>query len=246
MGGWKHGGMGAVSNNAEDKARSMERVVNKLRKAGGLVLFNYYIPVELSVAGIDTATGIRHDVRIDNPAARFRGLAVHLDGSNWLMPADALSDEAIVSFCRQMDRYTDFVGGSGEAPAYWSTPLREEEYRKFIDIADKKFCNHVRQLSASLIDCIANADARLREAMAAPEWATMTPKDRAAKENYRNNCVRSRIKRADEELSAAIECAERFDASERVSDLIDALRAAIRSERTSFNAIARSRGVKVA
>lgn len=240
----RRGGMASLTGSQESKARDMERVLAKLRNGGGLVLVNYYIPVELSTSG--QANGIEHGVRIPNPASSFRGLGIHLDGSNWLMTAEALADDTVQNFFANVDAYSSFVGKEGESPAHWSTPLRDSEWQKFIEIADRKFTTYIRNISASLIKCIANADDALRMAVDAPEWISKTDKERNKDENYRNNQVRNHIRTADERLASALKAAEAFDATESVSDLLEALRAAISSEREAFNAIAASRGVKAA
>jgi hypothetical protein len=226
----------------------MSRVLDNLRNGGGLFIVNYYIPVELSRLTVEVPsqrTG-RTVTRlaVPNPAADWRGLAIHLDGSNWLMTGESLKDCAVQDFFGRMDDYKDFVGGQGESPAYWDTKLRDEEHAKFLAIAERKFMTYVRNLHTSLIECIASADAALREAMEAPEWKEASEKERSATETYRHNRVRSRIKKADEELEASIKCAEAFDMTEEMESLFSALRSAIRSQRESFNAVAESRNIK--
>jgi hypothetical protein len=230
----------------EGKVRDMERVLRKLKSEGGLFILNYYIPVELSVSSGTRGQADYIPVRVENPASYFRGIGIHLDGSNWLMTKEALESDTVQDFLSTMDEYKDFIGGQGESPAYWDTHIREEEYQKFLTIAERKFMEYVRNLHTSLINCIGSADESLRTAQNSPEWASMTEKQRNTAEAYRNNRVRSRIKKADEELADAIKCAEAFDMTENLENLLAGLRAAIRSQRESFNAIAASRNIKVA
>lgn len=238
------------TNGAESKAKDMQRVIESLKSGGGLFIVNYYIPVELSRLTVEVPsqrTG-RTVTRlaVPNPAADWRGIAIHLDGSNWLMTGESLKSDEVQDFFGRMDNYKDFMGGAGETPAYWDTQLRDEEHVKFLAIAERKFMQYVRNLHGSLIECIASADDALRTAMESPEWATMDEKAQQKEENYRNNRIRSRIKKADQELTDAIKCAESFDMAENLEDLFSALRNAISSQRSSFNATAESKGIKVA
>lgn len=245
MGSSRDGLAGRYAKSAESKAYDMERVLRKLMSEGGLFLVNYYIPVELSTSGVDPVSG-PYGIRISNPASSFRGIGIHLDGSNWLMTAEGLASEEVQDFFTNMDEHKSFQGREGESPAYWHTMLRQEEYEKFVNIAQNKFCAHVRKLHASLIECIANADEALATAMKSEEWTTLTAKQQETAQSYRNNRIRARIKNADKELADAIKCAEAFDMNENLTDLFAGLRAAIRSHRQAFNVFASEAGIKLA
>jgi hypothetical protein len=242
----RHGGLALRSYNAESRIKDMERVIRKLKTEGGLYIVNYYVPAELSMP---TAT---QGIRVPNPSRWWRGIAVHLDGSNWLMTAKALESDVVQEFFANLNEYSDFIGSQGESPAYWDTPLRDDQYQKFVGMAEMKFRRMVVNIHTSLIQTIGNADQQLKDKeeeftkRVRGEIAGGHPSEREELNavRYRHNRVRATLKAAAEELNKAIECAERYDMTECLDDLFDGVRSGIMSQVHSFNALMGEVGLK--
>lgn len=120
----------------------------------------------------------------------------------------------------------------------------ESEVAAIKEMAREELEGEIRRAHTALIDNIAAADDRLKEAMNIMGPISPATLDKA--EEYRDNQVRTHIKKAGEHLINAISCAELFDNTENVKDLLDALREAVNSQRSSFNVRMYAKGRKPA
>lgn len=110
-------------------------------------------------------------------------------------------------------------------------------------IAIRELEKEIRACHTSMIKTIDKADKALREGLQAlPQ--DCTERDVTALNQLRDSAIRAGLKKASEALDRAIICAEQFDATECVDDLIKAFKLARESAVQSFNADAIRRGVK--
>jgi hypothetical protein len=145
--------------------------------------------------------------------------------SVWIMPESSLNEQEIIDL---------FTLWTNEGITFDVMAYDPRETDKIRDKARRMIDEEVRRIHTSLIVNIGNADQQLKEAMAIE--GPMTPNTMDKAEEYRDNRVRGMIKIASEALDRSIACAELFDAGEKVSDLLTALRETINSQRATFNA----------
>ena len=130
-------------------------------------------------------------------------------------------------------------------------PWHPEAGAQIRKIAEEELMEEVRRQHTALIQGIDNADIALRNAQEelerrAEEGQEVTEKDRARVQSKRDSAIRGRLKEAIYDLESAIKSAELFDETENVRDLLNGLRAAIRSRASSFNAEMEARGGRLA
>lgn len=119
-------------------------------------------------------------------------------------------------------------------------------------IVYEELCEEVQRLHQAFITKLFNASDRLKKLesemdLKEASGGVVSRKDRDDAQSTRDNSIRATIKRAGEELNAAIESAKLFDAFEKISDLLDGFRKVIKAETSTFNAeMARKSGKKAA
>lgn len=179
--------------------------------------------------------------KLPNPSHLLWGLGFfRFDGSCWIGPKKKVP--ALADITNEWDQYKETTLTNGKVEVDYCIIRQPSEYREmFKQRARKALDEEIRRVHTSLIDCIANADETLKKVLE-KEGVTWNQERKA--ESIRDSAIRARIRKAQEELKNCINCALSFDEMERVSDLIAALRAAINSQKESFNAAMMAKGGK--
>ena len=173
--------------------------------------------------------------KVPNPAAILHGIGlIHLLESGWI----ARESDLRLPEMQDLIQYWDTEGID-----YDIIPQGEEARTILLTKAQQRLDKRIRQLHTSLIQRIASANDRYEEAM---HQEAITPNEAEQADSYRDNTIRSILKGCGEALNASISCAEKFDTTMEVQDLLDALRAAIQSEAQAFNALMLRKGSKPA
>lgn len=208
--------------------RSIDRMVNAAKKLNEKIsMLIYDIPV---VKNGDCP----------NPSHILWHYGFRLNDSCWVLPESSLNSPRVQKLLEHWKHHNIST---------YIIPYAAEALAQIRAIANEKIREEIVRAHTSLITRIASADARLVEAIKAleekeKEGQEVTAKDREKVDAYRDNTVRSIIRTASEHLEASIHCAERFDESENVEDLIAGLRQAIQASAAAFNASMRAKGSK--
>jgi hypothetical protein len=172
-----------------------------------------------------------------NPSRMLWRHGFRLNFSCWVLPAKELENEEIAAL---LDNWA--IAGI----KHYVIEYAESQMEVVRKIAAEKIDEELRRIHGSLIACIDSADQALKAAIQSPEWQAMDADARRERENYRCAAIRSRINLAVKEFAAALACAEMYDATERLADLLAGVRAAIRSRQEAFAITASLRGIKAA
>lgn len=118
----------------------------------------------------------------------------------------------------------------------------KESQQKIREIAADKLAKEIARAHGSLIQRIDNADQTLKQALAqAEQEQSMSASDLTKK---RDLAVRAIINTAAKSLSDCIACAEQFDLTGQVQDLLDALKKVTAAQAEAFNAVAKLKHIK--
>lgn len=197
---------------ADQKIAQLESLVSQVREDDIYFGLNYQIPTE-----------IRQQVGC--PAARLWRIAAGDGGSYWFLPARHCEHPIL----------TELMATWSAHGVTWSLlEYSEKETQRIRKMATDMLEKQIADTQRSMIECIAKADASLREAME-KEGITLSQQQQA--DTARDNRVRSIIREAQERLSRAIGCAETFDETMKTKDLLIGLREAIRAQAAAFNAL---------
>lgn len=130
---------------------------------------------------------------------------------------------------------------------FQSLPLHDTIAAMVRESAKEKLRAQIVSWHRSLVLNIASASDRIAEVKAAVlADESKGTAELEASETKEHNSMRATIKEACESLEIAIQLAELYDDSQDTKALIDGLRAAIRSQAQTFNAMARMRRIKLA
>lgn len=236
--------LAAVSRQAAKEVEGvddLERGVDHRRKMidaleGDLWRVNYYIPTALEGEG-------------EHPSKVFHRHAVSLDGSNWVFTDRELKHPEVQVLIREWEKVQPVRVRTAAgyvrtvAVEFWVEKYHPEEVEKALQRARNALHNHLIDVHTSLIERIAGASDRLREAQEKlPPEATEQERKRPQEAHY--SALRGALRDATEAFRAALLAAEAFDERENLSDLFEGVRAAIRAEALAANAILRDAGRK--
>ncbi len=162
--------------------------------------------------------------------------------SCWCLPEERLEQPSIRKLVALWEK---------EGARYDVVEFSEKAHEKIRNMAEKKLHEELVRQHTSLITRIANANDRLAQAQkdfeeALKQDGEVTSAQQTEVLKKRDTEVRSIITTAGKHLNAAISCAEVFDTSDQVHDLMVALREAIKAEAQAFNAEAKVKGIKPA
>ena len=160
---------------------------------------------------------------VSNPSALLWWHGFRHLKSSWILPEEALGHPDIK-----------------ELLAYWSTrkvtcdilPYAEEGVAQIRRLARRALETEMARQHAALIASIEAADKELEKAQAASSDAA----GRLAADRDREQRVREAIKRAQESFAAVLQCAQTYDETEEVRDLLAAQRHLVECRREAFNA----------
>lgn len=214
--------------NTEVRIARLQEVINNI-SADGYVMLVYDIPTD------------KNDV-CPNPSGMLWRYGFRMNLSCWVIPT------------RNMER-----ARIKEELALWDAnkikwhvvPYADSAMDQIRGIAQEKLDEEVRRVHTSFIEMIATADETLKEKYAefdaiVKEGGEVTTKQREKVESLRDNRVRTILRQAAERLNAAIECAEAFDTTEQLADLLRGIKTAHESYVLAFNADAKQKRIKPA
>lgn len=159
-----------------------------------------------------------------NPSALLWRYGFRSTKSVWILPERNLKAQEVVDLLALWTAHKIKV-------RVWKYDA--EEVSKIKDAAREELEDEIRRAHTSLIESIGSADKQLKEALEIE--GPMTPNSVDKAEEYRDNRVRATIRIAAEALDRAIACAQLFDQTENVNDLLEALRETVNSHKNSFN-----------
>lgn len=171
-----------------------------------------------------------------NPSSWLWRYGFRFNLSVWMVPLKTINDQD--SQVSQAIRHWQSHG----VRVRW-VRQHPDEARKIQEYAIEDLRIQLVEWHTSLIRTIEGADKKLREELdkLPPE---STERDELRLHQQRDSAIRGCIKKASDNLDSALKCAEIFDMTEDVDDLVRALRFARESALQSFNADAIRRGVK--
>lgn len=197
---------------------------------------NYDIP-----CATDPETGRRLSTGVvPNPSDWWWAFGARLTLSQWLFTREGLEDP-LVQECIQswLDRPEKDV----KVRVVKQCPSQTELLRGW---AREKLQEMVGKAHQSMIDCIATAHDRWQAAEKALDEQQLNQITLSTRRKRNlsklDQDTRNVLRAAAADLNNAIKCAEQFDMTEDVQDLLRAFRLAVHSQRQSFNAEARARG----
>lgn len=179
---------------------------------------------------------------VTNPSYLLWPFGFRMTESCWCIPADKIDSPILQHLFKLWDR---------ENIKYFVAPFGAAAQDKLLAKALDELDAEIRRQHASLIYRLESASKRYEEARTEIEakigrGEEVTEKELTHPQTYHVNTVRSVLQGAAKNLSAAIKCAETFDLTENVKDLLDAVKLAIQSQADAFNAQARAKGFKPA
>jgi hypothetical protein len=176
---------------------------------------------------------VKMNKQCPNPSHIFWRYGFRLNDSCWVFTGKGLNTNCVQSELRlwQQHKIATFI-----------IRYHDDEVAQIRAIAQIKLEEEIRRVHTSLITTIDRADQQLKDALV--EVSCVTPEARDEAQKKRDLAVRARINTATEALDAAISCAEHFDTSESVSELLRGLRMAVRSRAITFNHSAREKHIK--
>jgi hypothetical protein len=168
-----------------------------------------------------------------NPSPKLWRVGFRLNDSCWVLPTKNL-EHGIVTDLLTLWHSAEL---NGRKVKTYTIEYAESQNEKVREIAREKLSEEIVRIHTSLITRLDSAakrlDAAREELRSSPLW---NEADEDKLECKRGNEVRAIIRQSATLLESAIECAQTFDETENVADLLNALRDAIRSERDAFNA----------
>jgi hypothetical protein len=175
-----------------------------------------------------------------NPSSILWHYGFRLNKSCWVLPTENLSAPAVVEL---LDHWATF-----ENVEAYTLHVDQRDMKLMKKKANERLTEEIVRSHTALINRIANASdnmARAAEKIES-EMTEGTDQRTEAEKNVlrlRDQAVKAAIRDAAEDLRAAIECAQTFDETENVRELLRGLRAAVDAEAKAFNADAKARGV---
>lgn len=171
-----------------------------------------------------------------NPSSWLWRYGFRFNLSVWMVPLKTINDED--SQVSQAIRHWQSHG----VRVRW-VRQHPDEAKKIQEYAIEDLRIQLVEWHTSLIRTIEGADTKLREELdkLPPE---STERDELRLQQQRDSAIRKCLGKASDNLDSALKCAEIFDMTEDVDDLVRALRFARESALQSFNADAIRRGVK--
>ncbi len=216
---------------AEQRIAGLQQVVDSASK--DFVLLIYDIPQALAS-------------ECPNPSYLLWKYGARINLSCWFMPAESLERDDIKRMLTRWKRYTTYVDDHGVTQTgvtCFVIPQDPMQRNAIRGIALLNLDEEIRRQHTSLIECLNNADLALKAAQDAED---ATERSRSAAQGKRDNAQRAKLKKANDEMAAAIRCAEAFDMTMEVKDLLEGLRHAISARREAFNAEMVSKGSRPA
>jgi hypothetical protein len=159
--------------------------------------------------------------------------------SCWIMPRRFLAHPTIRAMIALWSALSKRVSKVKDRVKVRTIRQHDEELQTIRQMAVEALDEAVREWHGRLIEGIGKADADLAAALKADG---LTSKDQERIESKRDNDIRAKLRQAAADLDRAIRCAEQFDATESVSDLISAFRELTRTQTGTFNARMRQLG----
>ncbi len=201
---------------------SMRKVIEKLKKEG--------------VWQIQYDIG--QDTGVTNPSNILWRYGFRSTLSCWILPQSSMEKTRVQDLLKHWEETGVDVT---------ILPIGAEGIETIIRKAEKELDREIRRVHTSLINNIAAADQRLKDAQAKFEERekigdNVTDKEQQTALAKRDNDVRKNLRLAGNFLNDAIICAEMFDNTERVEHLLKALRECLKSSTESFNAEMRLKG----
>lgn len=219
----------------------MERRVNTLRSVsetlrGDVYMLIYDIPEALSS-------------ECPNPSRDFWRVGFRLNKSCWVMPQKGLDSHTVQNTLKHWESVPHTRVEVPGLPGYFRSvgvkvhviKYAADQLATIRQIAADMLQEELIRIHTSLIQRIASADDRLREAQEALrqtelEGTSVSANDRERAEAARDNSARATLRDAMECFAAALKSAEAFDETDSLSDLFTAVRESIRAEALAFNA----------
>lgn len=220
-----------VSNGSQDEAKRAEVEIGKrqrttevLAQAGRFCLLDYDIPDVLNTdcpnpSGLLWCFGFRHS------------------DSVWVLPERCFDSGPVREL---LDHWRNFP-----AVEFNISPFDPECMQQMRDRAVRKLREEITRVHTALITRLDKANKKyhrvveeMNKLAAEAEAAGLTNGDKAQSriDSRHDNDVRRAIRESAEALDYCVKCAEQFDETERVADLLEGLRSAVESERKSFDA----------
>lgn len=238
---------GPASNHVQKTGEYLHQRLTNKTVAGGLDAIEAEVNTLQRIWKLSNATfwQIEYDIPdrlltdCPNPCSWFRSLAIHDTKSTWIFTEEVFNSPEIQKFI------SDYrAAGCKVRTIKYAADMVNEVRSRAQEALDRR----LRDLHTSLIQNIANADQRLQEAQEALRADGKVPTQIEEQDVWarRNNRVRQILKVAAEDFATALECAEKYDTKEEAGDLINGVRAAIRSATQAFNAQMTARGGKIA
>ena len=177
-----------------------------------------------------------------NPSPVMWMFGFRMTESCWCVPQDQIDHPKLQQLFKLWDR---------EGAKWFVAPFGDGALASLQQKAQEELDGEIRRQHASLIQRLASAHKRWEEARKEMDEKGIRGEEVTEKEitgaEVKHDCeVRSILQGAAKSLNAAIKCAENFDLTEEVSELIAAVKMALQSEAQSFNAIAKTKGIKPA
>lgn len=203
--------------------RSLERAVETLTGEQAIWQLVYDIP--------------SNSKTVPNPSGIFWRYGFRFTESVWIFTKQSLESSAVQKFL------TDMREAQKTDPRHEThvTPIDRGATDQMRDLAWQRLAKRLQEVHTSLIQKLANANETLEKAEKefserTAQKGTVSWKERQVVTAKRDNAVRAMIKKAAQDLRDAVGCAQRFDATEKVADVIEATRRAIIAETKAFNA----------
>lgn len=217
------------------QAEQLDKAVSKLREGQRFYLLDYDIPAPTKREPKKKVTDVT------NPSSMFWPIAFRFGGSIWCFTDETIKYGTVDLFMAEMRKSSAKYGRH----KFHITPIDRDAVATVIERAQEALCERMIEIDESLQEKLSNAataseKAEKEFAERTAQKGTVSWKERQIVRAKRDNAVRVTIKKAANDLRDACKCAERYDVSGTVKDLVDGLRKAIIAQATAFNAHAQA------
>lgn len=217
------------------QAEQLDKAVSKLREGQRFYLLDYDIPAPTKREPKKKVTDVT------NPSSMFWPIAFRFGGSIWCFTDETIKYGTVDLFMAEMRKSSAKYGRH----KFHITPIDRDAVATVIERAQEALCERMIEIDESLQEKLSNAataseKAEKEFAERTAQKGTVSWKERQIVQAKRDNAVRAIIKKAANDLRDACKCAERYDVSGTVKDLVGGLRKAIIAQATAFNAHAQA------
>lgn len=236
--GMKHHKTVQVSPTTIDEVSTTKQKIESLEKLAGIYDQDFWT-VEYDIPEV-VSKHADHDLRVNNPSGWFWRHGLRKSLSCWFFPNESFDHPDVAAW---------LADARQKGCQIIALKIARDQVETIRALALKELRTFLIGLHTGLIQSIANADAKMvkaKEALLLPCEDQTETKTEQQIDTLRHSAVRTMIANAAKNLDMAIQCAEKFDMTENVADLLNALRNAVRANAISFNMIAREKGIKSA